>query len=170
MRRATPSPTLPRSGGGRVWPAITRGALHMTLTLTCESLACTLPPPERGRAGEGVSGMPAYRNDSQRLHARALRASMTPAEQALWQALRSHRFHGLAVRRQAPVGPWIVDFLIPAHRFAIDLIDETHDRAADRAPASGLALLGYRCLHLPPRDVLGDLPATLRRLAREITA
>ena len=142
----------------------------MALTLTCESLACKLPPPERGRVGEGVFHMPAYRTDSQRLHARALRASMTPAEQVLWQALRGHRFLGLSVRRQAPVGPWIVDFLIRAHRFAIDLVDVTHDRAADRAPASGLALLGYRCLHLPPRDVLGDLPATLRRLAREITA
>ncbi|NBE07494.1 endonuclease domain-containing protein [Paragemmobacter ruber] len=112
--------------------------------------------------------MPAYRSDTQRLHARILRASMTPAEAVLWQALRGHRFLCLPVRRQAPVGPWIVDFAIPSRRIAIDLLDKTHDHAADRAPAAGLARLEYRLIHLAPGDVLADLSAVLRRLAEEI--
>ena len=160
----TPSPTLPRAGGGR------GGALKDVLTPLIAGWGLKLPPPARGRVGEGVRRMPFYCNDGQRVHARALRASMTPAERVLWQALRGHRFQGLSVRRQVPVGPWIVDFLIPSRRFVIDLLDETHDRAVDRAPAAGLAMLGYRSLHLRPEDVLADLPVTLRRLAKEIGA
>ena len=167
---ATPSPALPRAGGGRKFLSGEVQPVNPSLTPGSSGLSPKLPPPVRGRVGEGVRRMPAYRNDTQRLHARALRASMTPAEQVLWHALRGHRFMGLSVRRQAPIGPWIVDFLIPSHRLVIELTDETTHRASDKAPAAGLARFGYRCLYLHPDDVLINLPAALHRLAKEIGA
>ncbi len=165
---ATPSPTLPRAGGGRSVAVASLMTVKPALTPDAAGWHLKLPPPARGRFGEGVRRMPVYRNDGHRVHARVLRASMTPAEAALWQVLRAHRFMGLSVRRQAPLGPWIVDFVIPSRRFVIELLDETHDRAVDRAPAAGLAILGYRCVYLRPSDVLADLPAILHRLAEEI--
>ncbi|MEJ0097382.1 MAG: DUF559 domain-containing protein [Bauldia sp.] len=39
---------------------------------------------------------------------------MTPAEARLWNWLRKPGIPGLRFRRQAPIGPYIVDFSVPA--------------------------------------------------------
>lgn len=114
--------------------------------------------------------MPAYRNDSQRLHARAQRAEMTPAETALWEALRKHRFHNLPIRRKAPVGPWIVDFLIPSRRVAICLQPETTNPGADHPPPGALEDMGYAVLRPTVTELSpGRLPAFLRLLTTRVT-
>ncbi|MGJ0392376.1 MAG: DUF559 domain-containing protein [Methylocystis sp.] len=46
---------------------------------------------------------------------------MTEAERKLWRALRSHRFHGLQFRRQAPCGPYIADFLCHAAKLVVEV-------------------------------------------------
>lgn len=110
--------------------------------------------------------MPAYRTDSQRLHARAQRAALTPAEAALWAALRNHRFLGLSVRRKAPVGPWLADFLIPSRRLAILVQPETAQPGTDHPPPGALERLGYTVLRPAPTDLLSPhLSAFLRHLA-----
>ena len=111
--------------------------------------------------------MPVYRNDGQRVHARVLRASMTPRK-GHFEVLRAHRFMGLSARRQAPLGPWIVDFVhtLPAlcHRVA--------GRDAYMRSGQGPGLRAWRILglslYLRPSDVLADLPLFLHRLAEEI--
>ena len=45
-----------------------------------------------------------------RNHAKSLRANMTEAERRPWYYLRAHRFAGMKFRRQAMVGPYVVDF------------------------------------------------------------
>jgi adenine-specific DNA-methyltransferase len=42
--------------------------------------------------------------------ARANRRRMTDAEMRLWHRLRPMRAHGLAFRRQSPIGRYIIDF------------------------------------------------------------
>ncbi len=114
--------------------------------------------------------MPAYRNDGQRLHARAQRAAMTPAEAALWQHLRNHRFLGLSIRRKAPVGPWIADFLIPSRRIAICVLPETALWGTDHAPPGALERLGYRVLRPSAQDLSGpNIAAFLHSLAARVT-
>jgi|GEM_PF-6912932 len=114
--------------------------------------------------------MPAYRNDSQRLHARAQRAEMTPAETTLWEVLRKHRFHGLPIRRKAPVGPWIADFLIPSRRLAICLQPETSSPGSDHPPPGALERMGYTVLRPTTAELSPErLPAFLRRLAERVT-
>lgn len=114
--------------------------------------------------------MPAYRSDSQRLHARVQRGALTPLEKALWAALRNHRFHGLPVRRKAPVGPWIADFLIPSHRIAICIQPETAAMGQDHPPPGTLEALGYTVLRPTASDLAPTgLPSFLHTLSRRVT-
>ncbi|MGZ3375510.1 MAG: DUF559 domain-containing protein, partial [Phenylobacterium sp.] len=41
--------------------------------------------------------------------ARALPSNPTATEQVLWERLRQRRFGGLKFRRQAPMGPYVLD-------------------------------------------------------------
>ena len=109
--------------------------------------------------------MSGFRHPVQTERAKELRRSMTVAERRLWHHLRAHRFLGLSVRRQAPVGPYIVDFLIPACRLVIEL--DGGPPAADAARDAWLAACGYRTLRLWNDDVLCNLPGALARIAEE---
>lgn len=145
--------------------------VHDPLRLSPTDFALFFPPPSWGRVREGVAGMPAYRNDSQRLHARAQRAAMTPTEAALWAALRNHRFMGLPIRRKAPIGPWIADFVIPSRRIAIVIQPETHQSGIDHPPAGALERLGYMVLRPSAAELAPQaLPAFLRHLAARVTS
>lgn len=61
--------------------------------------------------------------------ARRLRKTMTPAETALWYALRRERAAGTHFRRQAPIGAYVVDFACLKAKLAIEL-----DGGAHKAP------------------------------------
>jgi len=56
--------------------------------------------------------------------ARKLRANTTPHERLLWRALKELPRSGTHFRRQAPLGPYIVDFLCPAKRLVIEVDGE----------------------------------------------
>jgi very-short-patch-repair endonuclease len=90
---------------------------------------------------------------------------MTSAERILWHHLRAHRFMGLSVRRQAPVGPYIVDFLIPEHRLVIEADGGGHGGVRDQARDRWLADHGFRILCLGYKDIRADLPGCLERVA-----
>lgn len=81
---------------------------------------------------------------------RTLRASLTPAEAALWRVLQRSQLQGRKFRRQHSIGPYIVDFYCPSERLVIELEGSAHDseQAADRDEArerflntAGLAVL-----------------------------
>ncbi len=58
--------------------------------------------------------------------AKSLRRRQTPGEKALWRKLRAKRFHGLKFRRQAPLGPYIVDFLCIEKKLIIEIDGVSH--------------------------------------------
>ncbi|MBM7067970.1 DUF559 domain-containing protein [Actibacterium sp. 188UL27-1] len=91
---------------------------------------------------------------------------MTPAQQALWQHLRAHRFQGLSIRRMAPIGPHIVDFLIPSQHLAV-VINHSPDR--DAAVQTYLAQRGYLTMVVSERDVLIAPSRVLADLAGRLT-
>jgi very-short-patch-repair endonuclease len=64
------------------------------------------------------------------VRARQLRRALTPAEQRLWQYLRSGQLGGYGFRRQYPVGPFIVDFFCPAAKLVIEVDGDTHTEQA----------------------------------------
>ncbi len=106
-------------------------------------------------------------NDVSKARARRMRKTMTPAERTLWYALRDRRFMGLKVRRQVPIGPFIVDFLIPDHRLIIEADGAGHGSPRDGARDAWLSAQGFRVLRLWNREVLNNLPGCLDLIAAE---
>jgi very-short-patch-repair endonuclease len=58
--------------------------------------------------------------------AKRLRSAATRSEAILWDRLRSRRFHGLKVRRQHPIGRFVIDFYCEDLRLAIEVDGSVH--------------------------------------------
>jgi very-short-patch-repair endonuclease len=91
--------------------------------------------------------------------ARALRGRMNYPEQKLWKELRRLEAH---VRRQAPIGKYVVDFVCHAKRVVIEVEGPVHQIFADTAlrdieRTAWLESQGYRVLCFTDRQVLDDL-------------
>ena len=105
--------------------------------------------------------------DWQRMSAKRLRRNMTDAEQRLWQVLRAHRFRGHAFRRQAPIGPYIVDFVSHSLKLVIEVDGGQHATSrGDAARDAWLSARGYRVRRFWNNEVLGNLEGVLERLDR----
>ena len=72
--------------------------------------------------GKIVSAVSKLRRD----RARRLRRDQTGAETQVWELLRAGRLEGWKWRRQAPVGPFIVDFLCLEAWVAVELDGGVH--------------------------------------------
>jgi len=106
-------------------------------------------------------------DDRQRNFARRMRAEPTKAERVLWQRLR----HGIMLvgshfRRQAAVGPFIVDFASRKAKLVIELDGGQHDwqQASDAARTRHIEAAGYRVLRFWNNDVLGNLEGVLTEI------
>ena len=94
--------------------------------------------------------------------ARHLRKDMTDAEKLLWSRLRAHRFAGASFRRQAVLGPYVVDFLCPLARLVIEVGGSQHaGSATDAARDAYLSNRGYRVARYWNNEVLGTLETVL---------
>ena len=101
-----------------------------------------------------------------RKHARSMRQQPTPAENQVWQALRTKKIVGRKWRRQVPIGPYIVDFFCPELRLVVEVDGATHaDGALDEMRDRWLRLQGYDVLHFWNNEVLGNLSGVLERIA-----
>ena len=109
------------------------------------------------------------RNDvpiSAKSRARAMRREPTEAERKLWYALRDRRMQALKFRRQAPVGPYIVDFLCAAHRFVVEADGSQHaESERDSVRDAWLAREGYAVLRFSNRDILTARESVLATIA-----
>src|SRR5258708_4103087 len=65
---------------------------------------------------------------SNRRLGKVMRQRLTPAEFKLWQNLRDRRLAGLRFRRQAPLGPYIVDFFCPEGKLVVEVDGGQHAR------------------------------------------
>ena len=78
---------------------------------------------------------------------------MTDGERRLWSELREfRRLYGIHVRRQAPVGPYVADFVIHEHRIAIEVDGQHHFQGdqplRDRRRDNWFASQGYQVIRL----------------------
>jgi very-short-patch-repair endonuclease len=103
--------------------------------------------------------------------ARKLRKAMTPAEQTLWEQLRSRRLQGLKFRRQHPVGRFIVDFYCAEHRLVIELDGDIHQgqQEYDQARTETLQGYGYRVLRFSNDMVLQHIERVLEMIVAAAT-
>ena len=90
--------------------------------------------------------------------ARRLRQTANAPEDIAWQALRQLREYGYAVRRQHPVGPYIVDFAIQKAMLAIEIDGGIHNldsvRLRDEARQADLELRGWQVLRLSAEQAM----------------
>jgi very-short-patch-repair endonuclease len=103
--------------------------------------------------------------------ARANRQAPTPAEAALWDALRRNPFDGVKFKRQQPIDRYIVDFCAIKARVVIELDGAVHDtpeaKEYDAIRDQYLLQRGFTVLRFRNETVLESLPDVLEKI-REI--
>ena len=132
------------------------------------------PPLLAGEGWVGVSASAAnmIRPDKQqRNRARVLRKNLTDAEQRLWQALRAKQL-GVKFRRQAPVGPYIVDFLSHEAMLVIEMDggQHTETREYDAKRTGFIEEKGFRVLRFWNNEALENMQGTLTVIHEAINA
>jgi len=145
-------------------------------------------PLDGGRAGDGGDLSAAGRRKSRRdisapewapkkAHganaipiSRRLRRSMTLDEDRLWQALRKLNAN---IRRQAPMGQYVVDFISHAAKLVIEVdgyyhsLPEQHEKDVERD--AWLNRQGYRVLRIPVSEVQNALATVCDRIEAELS-
>ncbi|GLQ10176.1 endonuclease [Devosia yakushimensis] len=90
--------------------------------------------------------------------ARRLRLDQTPAERRFWAMLHTFRQSGWHFRRQAPIGPYIVDFACKRARLIFEIDGDSHFSdagiAADRIRTQYLESRGYRVVRFTNHEVM----------------
>jgi adenine-specific DNA-methyltransferase len=91
--------------------------------------------------------------------ARELRRAPTEAEARLWEILRARRLEGWKWRRQAPVGPFIVDFVCLKAALVVEVDGGIHiaQAARDARRDDELRRRGLQVLRFWNHEVLTDL-------------
>ncbi|HEX7409229.1 MAG TPA: DUF559 domain-containing protein [Candidatus Binatia bacterium] len=122
-----------------------------------------MPEPPRRRWRSSAAGQS---------HARELRRALTPAEQQLWQHLRSRQLAGYGFRRQYPVGRFIVNFFCPAAQLVIEVDGDSHAEQTDYDAERTRWLneqKGYTVLRFTNGDVHHNLTAVLDAIVAALT-
>jgi very-short-patch-repair endonuclease len=107
-------------------------------------------------------------------HARAMRREPTEAEQKLWLLLRDRRLGGAKFRRQAPVGPYIADFICLRRKLIVEAdggqhVESKRDAERDqRLAGEGYVVVRYSNIDIlkNPQGVLSDLSMRLEERRR----
>ncbi len=87
-------------------------------------------------------------------HAARLRRDMTDVERKLWQAIRDRQLGGFKFRRQATIGPFVVDFLCAEKALIVELDGGQHDEAVDAKRTAFLEAQGYRVIRFWNTEVM----------------
>jgi very-short-patch-repair endonuclease len=126
--------------------------------------ATVSPPPLWGRVWEDAATMPNYVPPKQRDNARRLRRDMTGCEKRVWAGLKAHR-SGAHFRRQAPIGPYIADFLCKPAGLVVEIDGDQHSwgrqAATDQKRNAWLAEHGYRTLRFSNWQVMNEFESVM---------
>ena len=95
--------------------------------------------------------------DNAHRSARRMRRNLSLPEKLLWARLRGATPR---IRRQHPIGPYILDFYCPAAKLAIEVDGAAHDMGdrpqRDEIRAVWLSGQALAVLRIPARDALDD--------------
>jgi len=117
----------------------------------------------------GVATLPSLVPHAAIDRARRLRRTMTDGERRLWSELRRFRpWYGIHVRRQAPIGPYVVDFVVQEHRLIIEVDGEHHftaeGMARDTRRDAWLAGVGYRVLRFNTGELVDSFDGCIEEI------
>ncbi|ODN70507.1 endonuclease domain-containing protein [Methylobrevis pamukkalensis] len=100
--------------------------------------------------------------------ARTLRKEMTDPERRVWHAVRGKRFSGFGIRRQVPIGSYIVDFVCQKRKLVIEIDGEQHgwpeQAERDEIRTRWLEAAGYRVLRIWNFEVMTTFEVVLERI------
>ena len=119
----------------------------------------------------GVLAMPTIVPPAAISRARKLRRSMTDGERKLWSELREfRRLYGIHARRQAPIGPYVVDFVFQSKKLVVEVDGEHHflpeGIRRDAKRDAWLREQGYRIIRINT----GELSESFNGCVEEIMA
>ncbi len=98
-----------------------------------------------------------------RQRARKLRAEMTPQERLVWAKLRElNRMLGLHFRRQAPIGPFIADFVDLGRRVVIEIDGGGHGGVRDVRRDEWMESQGFQVLRFWNPEVSRNLEGVMQ--------
>ena len=105
--------------------------------------------------------------------ARSLRNNATDGERRFWSELRQFkRYYGLHVRRQAPIGRYVADFVIQSRRLVIEVDGEFHAaperQTADKRRDKWLKSQGYRTVRITTGELTENLDGCIETILREL--
>ena len=106
-------------------------------------------------------GLSVTRNAESAQFAREMRNAPTEPEKRLWRALSRSQLGGFKFRRQAPIGPFIADFLCPQKALVVEVDGETHDSECDRKRDAALAGMGFATIHVTNTEVMRNMEGVL---------
>ncbi len=105
----------------------------------------------------------------ERTRARRLRSAPTWTEAKLWDRLRKLN---IRIRRQAPIGPYVVDFACLRARLVIEVDGGVHNRTdvalRDLKRDEWLTSQGYGILRIDSRRIPHDLDAVIAEITQAI--
>jgi very-short-patch-repair endonuclease len=109
-----------------------------------------------------------------RTRARELRRNLTDAERIIWYGVKAHRLDGVGFRRQAPIGPYFVDFVSHAAKLIVEIDGGQHfENEQEKRDARRTRFLegkGYRVLRFSNLDVMSNRNGVLERIAEAAQA
>ena len=111
--------------------------------------------------------------DSQKLEtAKQLRVDSTPAEKRLWEQLRNRQLAKQKFRRQAPIGPYIVDFICLERKLIIEIDGWTHSTEAevsnDKRRTTYLESQGYKVVRFHNAEIKEGMDEVLTLIAEAL--
>ena len=113
-----------------------------------------------------------YRDNDQREFARAQRNQPTDAEKRLWHFLRAQQLRDRKFRRQAAIGPYIVDFVCFANKLIVELDGPQHlDPEAvkhDNQRTNWLTARGFRVVRFRNQELDDNIRAVVHAIGRAI--
>ena len=100
----------------------------------------------------------------------ALRKSLTPAEEKLWEAIRNRKLNGFKFRRQHPLKQFIADFYCHEKKLIIELDGEIHQNPGNSEYDEGrtfeLERFGLTVLRFNNDEVLKSLDKVLEKIRK----
>jgi very-short-patch-repair endonuclease len=113
------------------------------------------PSPLVGE-GLGRGGRSAAQQASALRKAKHMRSAPTPAEHRLWQIVRAKRLEGWKFRRQAPIGPYMPDFVCHSAKLVVEVDGGHHCEEDDGKRDGWLRSQGFRILRFWNNDIFDN--------------
>jgi len=93
---------------------------------------------------------------------------MTDVERKLWLSIRNRQLGGFKFRRQATIGPFVVNFLCVEARLIIELDGGQHDETIDAGRTAFLEARGHQVLRFWNINVIENFEGVLDSIARAL--